>query len=264
MKLMPLLSVQNLAIQIRSKDTSIPVVRNISFDLHRGRVLAIVGGSGSGKTLTCLSLVNLLPKQTFMINGSIRLMGQELRGLPEREMNRIRGTEVAYLPQNPMSAFHPMLTIGQHFTETIKTHLPTLNNKNALAMALQYLHKTGLPADRQLLEAYSFQLSGGMLQRVMLALGLVLTPSVLIADEPTSALDDHNREKTLKMLLEIKEERNAALLIVSHELNEIKEIADEVMVLQDGEMMEKASVNELFLSPQHPFTKSLLASGSLP
>lgn len=254
----PLISVDNLTVQIRRKDASISVVKNVSFELYRGKALAIVGGSGSGKTLTCLSLVNLLPQQAYIINGSIRLNGLELRGLTESQMRQIRGTEVAYLPQNPMSAFHPMLTIGKHFVETIKTHLPGMNKKSTLDLALHYLDKTGLRANLQLLESYSFQLSGGMLQRAMLALGLVLSPSVLIADEPTSSLDDVNRKRILELLLEIKEEHNSALLIVSHELNEVRELADEVMVLQDGEVMEKASVDELFLSPQQPYTRSLL------
>lgn len=251
------LQVSGLHVKVKTAQGTLPLVHKIDFELKPGRVLGLVGESGSGKTITCLSLLQLLDRKSTSVEGSIRLNGRELNGLRAEEMRCLRGKEIALIMQNPMNAFSPMFTIGDQFVETIRTHT-ALSKKQAVDLAVASLHDVNLPDPSMLIRRYPFQLSGGMLQRVMIAISMCLRPSVLIADEPTTALDVDNQLQVLRQLERIRSEFGTSILLISHDLGVISEMADEVAVMQYGRIVEKADVFELFDHPQHEYTKKLL------
>lgn len=251
------LEVSNLHVKIKTPIGTPPLVQDIHFELKPGRVLGLVGESGSGKTVTSLSLLQLLDSKTTSIEGSIRLHDRELNKLSAKEMRRIRGKEIALIMQNPMNAFTPVYTIGNQFIETIRTHT-TLTKKEAFELAANSLHDVNLPNPLDVMRRYPFQLSGGMLQRVMIAISLCLRPSVIIADEPTTALDVTNQLQVLQQLDFIRSEYGTSILLISHDLGVISELADDVIVMQRGRIVEKADVYQLFDYPQHEYTKKLL------
>lgn len=256
------LQVRDLHIQVKTKNGTATLVQDINFDLKRASVLGLVGESGCGKTVTSMSILQLLDQKTTTIKGSIALQGRELNGLGEKEMRRIRGKDLAFIMQNPMNAFTPVFTIGHHFIETICSHT-SYRKKQARELAIEAMHHVNLPNPRQLLKYYPFQLSGGMLQRVMIAIAACLHPAVIIADEPTTALDVHNQKKVLRHLDKIRSEFGSAILLISHDLGVISEMADEVVVMHSGRVVEKADVFQLFDEPQHEYTKKLLNARSL-
>ncbi|MGP7818659.1 nickel import ATP-binding protein NikD [Niallia sp. 01092] len=251
------LQVSGLNVTAKTLNGTVPLVQDIHFELQPGRVLGLVGESGSGKTITCLSLLKLLDYKTTSVEGSIRLHGKELNMLGNKEMKRIRGKEMALIMQNPMNAFTPVRTIGNQFIETIRTHT-ALTKKEAWELAVASLHDVNLPNPSELMRRYPFQLSGGMLQRVMIAMSLSLKPSVIIADEPTTALDVTNQLQVLRLLDSIRSKYDASILLISHDLGVIAEMADDVAVMHKGRIVEKADVYELFDNPQHEYTKKLL------
>lgn len=251
------LEVNDLHVKVKASTGTIPLVQDIHFELKPGRVLGLVGESGSGKTVTSLSLLQLLDYKTTSIEGSIQLHGRELNGLSVKEMRRIRGKEIALIMQNPMNAFTPVYTIGNQFIETIRTHT-ALTKKEAFELAVASLHDVNLPNPSDIMRRYPFQLSGGMLQRVMIAISLCLRPSVIIADEPTTALDVTNQLQVLRQLDWIRSEYGTSILLISHDLGVISELADDVIVMQNGRIVEKADVYQLFDHPQHEYTKKLL------
>nr|WP_129726577.1 nickel import ATP-binding protein NikD [Ectobacillus funiculus] len=252
-----ILEVSGLQVKAKTSIGTIPLVQDIQFELKPGHVLGLVGESGSGKTITSLSLLQLLDRKTTSIEGSIRLRGRELNGLSAKEMQRIRGKEIALIMQNPMNAFTPVYTIGNQFIETIRTHT-NLTKKEAFELAVDSLHNVNLPNPSDIMRKYPFQLSGGMLQRVMIAIALCLRPAVIIADEPTTALDVTNQLQVLRQLDWIRSEYGTAILLISHDLGVISELADDVIVMQNGRIVEKADVYQLFDHPQHEYTKKLL------
>ncbi|MFP3122172.1 nickel import ATP-binding protein NikD [Ectobacillus funiculus] len=252
-----ILEVSSLHVKASTSIGTIPLVQDIHFELKPGHVLGLVGESGSGKTITSLSLLQLLDRKTTSIEGSIRLHGRELNGLSAKEMQRIRGKEIALIMQNPMNAFTPVYTIGNQFIETIRTHT-NLTKKEAFELAVDSLHNVNLPNPSDIMRKYPFQLSGGMLQRVMIAISLCLRPAVIIADEPTTALDVTNQLQVLRQLDWIRSEYGTAILLISHDLGVISELADDVIVMQNGRIVEKADVYQLFDHPQHEYTKKLL------
>ncbi|MDF2683766.1 MAG: hypothetical protein K0R47_4956 [Brevibacillus sp.] len=233
------------------------IVHGIDFELTPGRVLGLVGESGSGKTMTCHSILQLHDQKTTCVEGSIRLNGRELNGLPAEEMRRIRGKEVGFIMQNPMNAFSPVFSIGNQFTETICAHT-AFGKKQALELAASALEDVNLPDPLMLMRRYPFELSGGMLQRAMIALAICLRPALLIADEPTTALDTANQLQVLRLLDRIRTDYGTAILLISHDLGVIAEMADEVAVMQRGEFVEKADVFDLFDHPSHSYTKQLM------
>ncbi len=251
------LEVSDLHVKVKTSTGTIPLVQDIHFELKPGRVLGLVGESGSGKTVTSLSLLQLLNYKTTSIEGSIQLHGRELNGLSAKEMRRIRGKEIALIMQNPMNAFTPVYTIGNQFIETIRTHT-ALTKKEAFELAVASLQDVNLPNPSDIMRRYPFQLSGGMLQRVMIAISLCLRPSVIIADEPTTALDVTNQLQVLRQLDWIRSEYGTSILLISHDLGVISELADDVIVMQNGRIVEKADVYQLFDHPQHEYTKKLL------
>ncbi|WP_342605290.1 ABC transporter ATP-binding protein [Peribacillus sp. FSL E2-0159] len=221
--------------------------------------MGIVGESGSGKTMTCMSLLNLLPDKAKVVQGSIKFNNIDLLNVSTEDIRKVRGSEIAMIMQNPMIAFNPVRTIGRHFIETLRTHLP-ITKQQARKMALEYLEKTDLPNPENVLKQYPFQLSGGMLQRVMIAITMSLSPSIIIADEPTTALDVTNQLQVLKQLDKLRKEYNTCILLVSHDLGVIAQLADEVAVMYGGYIVEKAPVLKLFNRPMHPYTRVLLES----
>lgn len=251
------LQVKALNVKVNTAQGTIPLIQDLHFELKPGRVLGLVGESGSGKTITCLSLLQLLDRNTSRVDGSIQLNGRELNGLSAEEMRPIRGKEIALIMQNPMSAFTPVFTIGAQFIETIRTHT-AFTKKQAFELAISALHDVNLPNPSELMKRYPFQLSGGMLQRVMIAITLSLRPSVIIADEPTTALDVANQLQVLRQLDFIRSKHGTSILLISHDLGVISELADDVAVMQHGKIVEKADVFQLFDFPQHDYTKKLL------
>lgn len=251
------IQVSNLHVKVKTEAGFVPVVKGVSFELKPGRILGLVGESGSGKTMTCMSLLQLLDRKTTSVEGSIQLNGRQLIGMKPQELRRVRGKEIAFIMQNPMNAFTQVYTIGNQFIETIRTH-SGLSKKQALQLAISALHEVSLPDPADLLRRYPFQLSGGMLQRVMIALALCLRPSVIIADEPTTALDVNNQLQVLRLLHAIRKQHGTSILLISHDLGVIAELADEVAVMQHGEIIEHADVFQLFDCPAHEYTKKLL------
>ncbi|MED1468947.1 nickel import ATP-binding protein NikD [Bacillus salipaludis] len=256
------LQVKDLHVQVKTKNGAANLVQDINFELKRGKVLGLVGESGCGKTVTSMSILQLLDRKTTKIDGSIKLQGQELNGLSEKEMRGIRGKDIAFIMQNPMNAFTPVFTIGHQFIETICSHT-RWNKKQATELAVEAMCNVNLPNPDKLLKYYPFQMSGGMLQRVMISLAACLHPTVIIADEPTTALDVNNQKKVLYHLDKIRSENGSAILLISHDLGVIAEMADEVAVMQNGRIVEKADVFQLFDAPQHEYTKKLLNARSV-
>lgn len=251
------LQVSGLHVKVKEEQGMFSLIQDIHFDLKRGQVLGLAGESGSGKTVTCNSLLQLLDRKNTIVEGSIQLNGRELNGLKADEMRRIRGKEIAFIMQNPMSAFTPVYTIGMQFIETIRTHT-TFTKKQAIELAVTSMEDVNLPDPSKLMNLYPFQLSGGMLQRVMIAISMCLRPSVVIADEPTTALDVVNQLQVLRQLDRLRSEYGTSILLISHDLGVISELADEVAVMQHGRIVEQANVFNLFDHPEHAYTKKLL------
>ncbi|MFC0469207.1 nickel import ATP-binding protein NikD [Halalkalibacter kiskunsagensis] len=252
-----ILNVRDLHVQVKTKDGLSTLVQDINFGIEKGKVLGLVGESGSGKTVTSMSILQLLDRKNMEIEGSITLKGRELNGIKNKEMRGIRGKDIAFIMQNPMNAFTPVFTVGHQFVETIRSHT-SLNKKQAKELAIDIMEIVNLPHPDKLLKNYPFQLSGGMLQRVMIAMAACLHPSVIIADEPTTALDLHNQLLVLRLLDKIRSKYGTSILLISHDLGVIAEMADEVIVMKHGRIVEKANVFDLFDHPQHEYTKKLL------
>ncbi|MCG8396881.1 nickel import ATP-binding protein NikD [Bacillus atrophaeus] len=255
----PVLQVRDLHVQTKTHKGVSTLVQDVTFELKRGQVLGLIGESGCGKTVTGMSILQMLHQETTKVKGSISLLGRELNGLADQEMRKIRGKDIAYIMQNPMNAFTPVFTIGHQMIETIRSHTP-FNKKQAKELAIEALHNVSLSNPIKLLTSYPFQLSGGMLQRVMIATAVCLHPSILIADEPTTALDVNNQKTVLKHLDAMRSEYGTAILLISHDLGVIAEMADEVAVMQKGRIAEKADVFQLFDAPKHEYTKELLGA----
>lgn len=255
-KMHKVLQVKDLTVRVPAENGMLTLIENVEFDLKAGQILGLVGESGSGKSVTCSSLLQLLD-DSAVVTGSIQLKGRELNGLNEKTLQRIRGKEIGMIMQNPMNALTPVHTIGNQFVETIRTHLK-LNQRQAFEVAVDSLSSVNLPDPRGLMKRYPFHLSGGMLQRVMIAMTMCLKPAVVIADEPTTALDTVNQLQVLKQLEQLRADHGTAILLITHDLSVLAEMADEVMVICKGEIVEKADVYQLFDQPQHEYTRKLL------
>jgi oligopeptide/dipeptide ABC transporter ATP-binding protein len=259
MKNKTVLNVKDLHVRIPAAGGAVNAVRGVSFSVKAGRVLGLVGESGCGKTVTCLALAGLINSPGLAAGGAVELNGRNIAGLPGGELRALRGREIAMILQHPMSAFNPMLTLGLHFEETLTTHTG-MTAKQAREAAVSLLGQVGLPRPGDIMRQYPFQLSGGMLQRVMIAIALGLRPAMLIADEPTTALDVTVRRQIIGQLERLRNNFNTGILLVSHDLAVIAQLADEVAVMYSGYIVEKAPVMELYDHPLHPYTRALLAS----
>lgn len=251
------LQVSDLNVSVRTAHGIQTLVQGVHLELKAGHILGLVGESGSGKTITSLSLMQMLDRKTTVIEGHIRLNSLELNGRTESEMREIRGKEIALIMQNPMNAFSPVYTLGSQCIETVRLHTKA-SKKQAAQSVVEALADVNLPDPGSLLQKYPFELSGGMLQRVMIALTMCLKPSVIIADEPTTALDVVNQLQVLRQLDRIRQEHGTSILLISHDLGVIAELADDVAVMQQGRIIEQADVFALFDRPQHAYTQMLL------
>ncbi|MCW3791571.1 ABC transporter ATP-binding protein [Paenibacillus sp. LS1] len=254
----PLLALDNVCADVIEDGISQRLLHDVSFSIYSGRVVGIAGQSGSGKTLTCRSILQLLDP-AIRVNGSIRLRGNELNGMAEEQLRTIRGNDIGYIVQNPMNALVSVHSIGSQFVETIRTHT-RCSKKDALTLAVQALESVRLPDPPELLKRYPFELSGGMLQRVLIALTMCLSPSIVIADEPTTALDTINQYHVLEELERLRMNQDVAILLITHDLDVIAEMADEVIVMHEGRVVEHNDVLSIFNRPQHAYTQELLHS----
>ncbi|HEV3176015.1 MAG TPA: ABC transporter ATP-binding protein [Stellaceae bacterium] len=257
---MTLLSVSNLRVVFGSGQGELPAVDDVGFDVAEGEVLGIVGESGSGKSVTALSIMGLLPKPPARVAaGSIRFQGEDLLGFTERELRGIRGPGIGMIFQEPMTSLNPVFTIGDQLMETVRVH-ERVNAAAQRARAIAMLAKVGIAEPEHRLRDYPHQLSGGMRQRVMIAMALACSPRLLIADEPTTALDVTIQQQILELLLDLREELGMAIIIITHNMGVVAEMADRVIVMYAGRIVERAPVTELFERPAHPYTRGLLES----
>ncbi|NQU40520.1 MAG: dipeptide ABC transporter ATP-binding protein [Lentisphaerae bacterium] len=255
-----ILEIRNLHTQFRTPEGLVRAVDGVSFDLHEGETYALVGESGSGKSMTALSVMQLVPRPAgFIASGSIRYAGRELVGLPPIEMRGIRGNDISMIFQEPMTALNPVFTIGNQLIEVIKLH-QGLRGGAALRVAIEMLDRVGIAAPDQRVREFPHQLSGGMRQRVMIAMALACRPKILIADEPTTALDVTVQSQILELMGDLQSELGTAVLLITHNMGVVAENADRIGVMTDGKLVEEADCKQLFASPQHDYTKLLLAA----
>ena len=255
---MALLEIDDLRTAFRTDEGEVRAVDGVSLTIEPGRVLGIVGESGCGKSATMLSLMGLLPR-TATTTGSIRLDGRELTGLGERELRRIRGAEIGMIFQDPMASLNPVMRIGWQLEEAARLH-GRVPRAELRRRAVEALAAVGIPSPEERLRAFPHELSGGMRQRVMIAMALINRPRLLIADEPTTALDVTTQAQILELMRELRREVDAAIVLITHDLGVVAEMCDEVAVMYAGRIVERAPVDDLFARPQHPYTWGLLAS----
>ncbi|CAM3750577.1 ABC transporter ATP-binding protein [Mucilaginibacter galii] len=253
-----MLKVTDLRIQFRTADGWFDAVKGISFAIPQGKTLGIVGESGSGKSVTALSIMRLLDVKQTKITGDIIFDNINITQTAEKDMQALRGNRIAMIFQEPMTSLNPVLTCGRQITEAIQLHC-NLSKDAARAEAINLFKEVQLPRPESLLDSYPHQLSGGQRQRVMIAMALSCNPELLIADEPTTALDVTVQKTIIDLLLKLKAERNMSLLFISHDLGVVSQVADEVLVMYKGSIVEQATVKDIFNNPQHPYTKGLLA-----
>jgi peptide/nickel transport system ATP-binding protein len=255
----PILTVERLRTSFRTIDGTARAVDDVSWTLRRQEILGIVGESGCGKSVTALSVMGLVPNPPGRVEGSIRLQGRELVGLPEATMQRIRGNDVSMVFQEPMTSLDPVMRIGRQIAEPLNVH-QGLSAGEATARAIDLLHRVRIPEAERRANEYPHQLSGGMRQRVMIAIALACRPAVLFADEPTTALDVTIQAQILRLMLDLRSEFGTAIVLITHDLGVIAEIADRVVVMYAGRKVEEAPVADLFAHPRHPYTAGLLDS----
>jgi nickel transport system ATP-binding protein len=257
MAAVPALRVENLEITAFGPQGPLPLVRRVSLTVPANRVVGLIGESGCGKSLTCLGILGLLPGNLRRTRGEVYLHGEPVHALPPDAMRRHRGRSVAVILQNPMSCFDAVHTIRQHFRETLASH-GLRSNGSVAERAAPVLREVGLDNAREILDLYPFQMSGGMLQRVMIALALLLEPPFLIADEPTTDLDAVSQATVLDLLASLRARRGLGILLVTHDLSVIVRLADEVAVMREGVILESGPVEAVFAAPGHSYTASLL------
>jgi peptide/nickel transport system ATP-binding protein len=254
----PLLDVRDLSVRFETAEGPVHAVDRLSFALAPGEVLGIVGESGCGKTVTCLSLLRLLPG-TAVIGGSALFDGRDLLALGGRELRSVRGRQIAFVFQEPATSLNPVFTIERQIGEVLRKHLG-MSRRDARERTVELLRLVHIPAPERRLREYPHQLSGGMRQRVMIAMALACDPKLLIADEPTTALDVTTQAGILDLVREIRERLGTAIVLVTHDLGVVADIADRVLVLYAGREAEEAPTAELFAAPQHPYTVALLGA----
>lgn len=251
------LEVKNLHAVFKIQKKEYEVLHDISFDVHRNETVCIVGESGCGKSVTTLCVMDLLPNNGRVTEGNIILTGTDLRKLSANEIRKFRGSKMGMIFQEPMTALNPLLTIGYQLRENIMMHRGA-DKKTANEMAVEYLNKVGIANPEQRLKQYPFELSGGLRQRVLIAMVLSAQPDLLIADEPTTALDVTIQKQVLTLLNDLKKDMNAGIMFITHDLGVVAEIADKVVVLYAGRKVEEGSVAQIFSNPKHPYTIGLM------
>jgi len=255
-----LLEVAGLRVSFRTEDGVVNAVDDVSFHVDAGEVLAIVGESGSGKSVTALTMMGLTRSPNARFSGSARFRGRDLLTAPDAELRKIRGAEIAMVFQDPMTALNPVQRIGDQIAEQIRAHDAKISKRDALARAARQMERIGVPRAAERLRSYPHEFSGGMRQRVMIAMALSCSPSLLIADEPTTALDVTIQAQILRELAELREQAGAAMILITHDLGVVADIADRVAVMYAGRIVEEGTLDEVFNDPQHPYTWGLLGS----
>ena len=256
----PELLVKNLKVSFAASKKELIAVRGISYQLNQGEILALVGESGCGKTVSALSILRLIQEPPGkIVSGEILFAGKDLLKLKKKELQDRRGKDIAMIFQDPMTSLNPVLTIGEQIIETLLRHT-SLSRKKAREKSFRLLEQVEIPSPKQKLDQYPHQLSGGMRQRVMIAMALSCSPRILIADEPTTALDVLIQAQILSLLKKIKNDTQMSILLITHDLGVVAEVAERVMVMYAGEIVESGSVNDLFRSPLHPYTIGLMES----
>ncbi|WP_454692671.1 ABC transporter ATP-binding protein [Achromobacter aloeverae] len=256
---MALLEVDDLQVHFRGRDGVNRAVDGLSFHVEQGETLAIVGESGCGKSVTSMSILRLLPRRSGRIAGSIRYGGKDLLNASDRELRRIRGNEISMIFQEPMTSLNPVLTIGRQIGETLRLH-QGMDRQAARARAVEMLARVGIPEPARRVGEYPHQLSGGMRQRVMIAIALACKPMLLIADEPTTALDVTIQAQILGLMHDLKQDTGTSIILITHDLGVVAESAQRVMVMYAGRKVEEAPVRDLFAHPLHPYTRGLLGA----
>lgn len=254
-----ILEVKDLEVSFSTDSGSVQVLHGVSFNVKRGTTLGLVGESGCGKSVTSMSIMGLLPKPYGEVtNGQILYKGQDLTQLDPKSMYEMRGNAISIIFQDPMTALNPVHTVGKQLTEVLTLHRPELKKTDRKRYVLEMLEKVKIPMPEKRIDEYPHNLSGGMRQRVMIAMALACKPDVLICDEPTTALDVTVQASILELMYELQQETGMAMLFITHDLGVVAEVCDEVAVMYGGRIVEQADVFELFDRPQHPYTKRLL------
>ena len=260
---MPLLEVNHLSVEFQTDGVRQPTVTDVSFRLNRGELLSLVGESGCGKSVSCLSLARLLPPQAKIVSGRILLEtrnGQkDVLQLKPKELRKIRGGEIAYIFQEPSMCLNPVFRVGEQIAEAIQLHCPEV--RDPMAEAVDLLRQAGIPEPETRVKQYPHEMSGGMQQRVMIAMALASRPSILVADEPTTALDVTIQAQILDLLQQLRRERGMSVILVTHNLGIVAELADRVEVMYAGRIVEEGTARDLISNPRHPYTKALLSAG---
>jgi oligopeptide/dipeptide ABC transporter ATP-binding protein len=256
---MPLLSVEHLTMEFPNDGAPARAIDDVSFELERGQVLGLVGESGCGKSMTALCVMRLVPSSGRIAAGRIVFDGRDLLALPEHEIRALRGARIAMIFQEPMTALNPVLTAGYQIAEALRIHEP-ISRRDAWARAVELLGEVGIPEPATRAHDYPHQLSGGMRQRVMIAMAIACKPDLLIADEPTTALDVTIQAEILDLLRRLRDTRGMAVVLITHDLGIVAEQADRVAIMYAGRIVEQAPTRELFANPIHPYTRALLRS----
>jgi peptide/nickel transport system ATP-binding protein/oligopeptide transport system ATP-binding protein len=255
----PLLTVEDLEVSFATEEGVVQAVDGVSFDLKAGEVLAVVGESGSGKSVTAMTLMGLTRSPNARFSGQAHYKGVELIGASEDQLREVRGAEISMIFQDPMTSLNPVHRIGDQIMEQIQEH-ETLPDNQARERTIELLERVGIPRARDRLDSYPFEFSGGMRQRVMIALALSCDPAILIADEPTTALDVTIQAQILQRIRDLREEIGAAVILVTHDLGVVADIADRIAVMYAGRIVEEGTLDQIFYDPQHPYTWGLLGS----
>ena len=253
------LSVQDLHVTFPTDDGLVRAVNGVSFDVHRGQTLAIVGESGSGKSVTAQAVMGLINRRTAQISGKVLFQGQDVVTMADKRLYRMRGAKMSMIFQDPMSSLHPYYRIGAQLVEAVRAH-QKVSATQAREQAITMLQKVGIPAAEQRVNDYPHQLSGGMRQRVMIAMALINAPVLLIADEPTTALDVTVQAAILDLITSSQQATDTAIVMITHDLGVVADVADDVVVMYGGTVVESAPVQQIFAQPQMPYTLGLLAS----
>ncbi|MGN2272393.1 ABC transporter ATP-binding protein [Priestia megaterium] len=255
-----MIQIKNLHVQFSTYGGQVQAVRGVSFDLHKGETLAIVGESGCGKSVTSQSIMRLIPTPPGRItSGSILFKGQDLTKLSEKKMRDIRGADISMIFQDPMTALNPTLRVGEQIAENIMQH-ENISKEKAKEKAFEMLELVGIPNPKERLKQYPHEFSGGMRQRIVIAMALVCNPEVLIADEPTTALDVTIQAQILELFKDIQQKTDVSIVLITHDLGVVAQVADRIAVMYAGKIVEVGTRRDIFYTPQHPYTKGLLRS----
>ena len=255
----PVISVRNLQVEFVTRRATLRAIDGVSFDIHKGEVLGVVGESGAGKSVTGAAIIGLIEPPGRISGGEILLNGRRIDNLSPEDMRKVRGRKVAMIFQDPLTSLNPLYTIGRQITETILTHLP-VSQAEALARAIDLLRRVGIPAAEKRIDHYPHQFSGGMRQRVVIALALAANPKLIIADEPTTALDVSIQAQIISLIKTLCREQGAAVMLVTHDMGVIAETADRVAVMYAGRIAEIGPVRDVIKAARHPYTDGLMAS----